>query len=335
MKNILEKLFEHKTLSKEESKNSLIRIASGDGNETQIAAFMTVYLMRTVTPEELAGFREALLELRKPVSLDSENAIDLCGTGGDGKNTFNISTLSSFVVAGAGGKVIKHGNYGVSSVSGSSNVMEHFGYKFTDDNSKLQSSLEKCGVCFLHAPLFHPALKRVAPIRRDLGMKTFFNMLGPLVNPAQPKHRVTGVFSLALARSYQYLVQNTNEKYFILHSLDGYDELSLTGNAKIISNNGDQIISPEHFGCVKVQPVEILGGTTVEDAANVFINVLSNRGTAAQENVVIANSALALQCLSKTPSEGIKNNLQDAISASRESLKSGKALQSFKKLLEN
>ncbi len=329
MKKSLEKLFEHKTLSREEAKNFIIRIASGEGNETQIAAFMTVYLMRTVTPEELSGFREALLELCKPVSLHSENAIDLCGTGGDGKNTFNISTLASFVVAGAGGKVIKHGNYGVSSVSGSSNVLEHFGYKFTDDNSQLETSLEKCGVCFLHAPLFHPALKRVAPLRRDLGMKTFFNMLGPLVNPAQPKHRVTGVFSLALARAYQYLIQPTHEKYFILHSLDGYDELSLTGNAKIIGNDGERIISPEDFGFAKLQPVEILGGTTVQEAANVFMDVLDNKGTVAQENVVIANAALALQCL------GLQMKMEDAVSASRESLQSGKALQSFKKLLQH
>src|SRR5665213_1173065 len=202
MKNILEELFEHKTLSKEESKNSLIRIASGDGNETQIAAFMTVYLMRTVTPEELAGFREALLELCKPVSLDSENAIDLCGTGGDGKNTFNISTLSSFVVAGAGIKVAKHGNYGVSSVSGSSNVMEHLGYKFTNDKSILERQIAEVGICFMHAPLFHPAMKTVAPIRKELGVKTFFNMLGPLVNPSFPKYQLTGVFNLELARLY-------------------------------------------------------------------------------------------------------------------------------------
>jgi anthranilate phosphoribosyltransferase len=329
MKRTLEKLFEHQTLSREEASAILVRIANGEGNETQIAAFMTVYLMRTVTPEELSGFREALLQLCKSVSLQSENAIDLCGTGGDGKNTFNISTLASFVVAGAGGKVIKHGNYGVSSISGSSNVMEHFGYKFTDENSKLEKSLEKCGVCFLHAPLFHPALKRVAPIRRDLGMKTFFNMLGPLVNPAQPKHRVTGVFSLALARSYQYLVQSTSEKYVILHSLDGYDELSLTGNAKIIRNEGEKIISPKHFGFEKLQPVEILGGTTVKEAATIFMDVLSNRGTVAQENVVIANAALALECL------GLYEKMEDAVSASSESLKSGKALQTFKILLED
>ncbi len=328
MKKKLEKLFEHKTFSREEAKETLIRIAAGEGNDAQLAAFMTVYLMRTVTPEELSGFREALLELCKPVSLDAENAIDLCGTGGDGKNTFNISTLASFVVAGAGGKVIKHGNYGVSSVSGSSNVLEHFGYKFTHDNARLENALEKSGVCFLHAPLFHPALKRVASVRRELGMKTFFNMLGPLVNPAQPKHRVTGVFSLALARSYHYLIQPTNEKYVILHSLDGYDELSLTGATKIIRNNGEKIISPDHFGFPKLQPVEILGGTTVEEAANVFMNVLTNCGTQAQENVVVANAALALQCLGK------EEKMEDAIVAAKESLKSGKALQSFKKMVE-
>ena len=328
MKKYLEKLFEHHTLSGTEAADILTRIANGEGNESQIAAFMTVYLMRTVTPEELSGFREALLNLCKPVLLDAENAIDLCGTGGDGKNTFNISTLASFVVAGAGGKVIKHGNYGVSSVSGSSNVMEYFGYKFTGDNAALKNSLEKCNVCFLHAPLFHPALKRVAPIRKDLGMKTFFNMLGPLVNPAQPKHRVTGVFNLALARSYHYLVQSTNEKYIILHSLDGYDELSLTGKTKIISNAGEQIISADDFGFQKLQPVEILGGTTVEEAAKIFMNILDNRGTIAQENVVIANAALALQCL------GLQNKMEDAVAAARESLKSGIALKCFKNIIQ-
>ncbi len=328
MKKVLEQLFEHQTLSRAEAKDILVRIASGEGNEAQFAAFMTVYLMRTVTPEELSGFRSALLELCKSVSLPSSDAIDLCGTGGDGKNTFNISTLSSFVVAGAGGKVIKHGNYGVSSVSGSSNVMEFFGYKFTDDNSKLNTSLENSGVCFLHAPLFHPALKRVGPVRRDLGVKTFFNMLGPLVNPAQPKFRVTGVFSLELARAYQYLIEQTDERYVILHSLDGYDELSLTSDAKIFRNEGEQIISPANFGLRKLLASEILGGSTVEDAATIFREVLHNRGTSAQNQVVIANAALALQCLGKY------EKLEDAVAASKESLDSGKALLAFKKTLE-
>jgi anthranilate phosphoribosyltransferase len=328
MKVILEKLLEHQTLSAGEAKETLVRIAAGEGNDAQLAAFMTVYLMRTVTPEELSGFRSALLELCKPVSLPAENAIDLCGTGGDGKNTFNISTLSSFVVAGAGGKVIKHGNYGVSSVSGSSNVMEYFGYKFTGDSLKLNFSLENAGVCFLHAPLFHPALKRVAPVRRDLGLKTFFNMLGPLVNPAQPEFRLTGVFSLELARTYQYLFQSTGEKYTVLHGLDGYDELSLTGDAKIFSEQGEELFSPQRAGFDKLLPSAILGGSTVEEAAKVFHSVLNNRGTKAQEDVVLANTALALKAMGKY------ETMEEAVPAAEESLRSGKALQAFKKLLE-
>lgn len=327
MKNVLGKLFSHQTLQREEAKDVLTRIAAGEGNDAQVAAFMTVYLMRTVTPGELSGFREALLELCRPVDLPGADAIDLCGTGGDGKHTFNISTLSSFVVAGAGGKVIKHGNYGVSSVSGSSNVLEYFGHRFTADPQQLETALQQCGVCFLHAPLFHPALKRVAPVRRDLGVKTFFNMLGPLVNPAQPKHRVTGVFSLELARMYQYIAQSTEERYVILHSLDGYDELSLTGPAKLFRNSGEQLVTPGQLGFPELQPVEISGGTSVEAAANVFLSVLENKGTPAQENVVAANAALALQCL------GLHEKLEDAVAASRESLRSGKALRSFKKFI--
>ncbi|HEU4716617.1 MAG TPA: anthranilate phosphoribosyltransferase [Bacteroidia bacterium] len=327
MKNILEKLFAHETLTQGEAEQVLVSIAEGKSNDAQLASFMTVYLMRSITPDELRGFRDALLQLCSPVDLPDTQAIDLCGTGGDGKNTFNISTLASFVVAGAGGKVIKHGNYGVSSVSGSSNVLEHFGYRFTTDVKMLEHSLERSGVCFLHAPLFHPALKKVAPVRKQLGMKTFFNMLGPLVNPARPRYRVTGVFSPELARVYNYLAQEENENYLIVHALDGYDEVSLTGTVKIFSRSGERLSDAESFGMKKVQPVEILGGTTVEEAAAVFQDVLSNKGTVAQENVVIANAALALQCL------GLHAEISDAVCAARESLHSGKALRSFSQLL--
>jgi anthranilate phosphoribosyltransferase len=327
MKTVLEKLFAHETLSQAEAKEILVRIAEGEGNETQLAALMTVYLMRSITPEELKGFRSALLELCAKVELPGENAIDLCGTGGDGKNTFNISTLASFIVAGAGGKVIKHGNYGVSSVSGSSNVLEQFGYSFTNDPVKLERSLETAGVCFLHAPLFHPALKRVAPVRKSLGMKTFFNMLGPLVNPAQPKYRVTGVFSLDLARNYYYLAQESGEKFTVLHTLDGYDELSLTGPAKLFTQHGEKLVDPASFGMERLQPLEILGGVTVEASAKIFRDVLENRGTEAQENVVVANAALALQCL------GLQAEIADGVEAARESLRSGKALAAFQKML--
>ncbi|CAN5250897.1 anthranilate phosphoribosyltransferase [soil metagenome] len=329
MKQVLEKLIEHKSLHKQEAENILIRIAEGEGNEAQLAAFMTVYLMRTVTPDELAGFRSALLKVCTKINLPGEYAIDLCGTGGDGKNTFNISTLAAFVVAGAGGKVIKHGNYGVSSVSGSSNVMEYFGFKFSADESKLNQALEKNNVCFLHAPLFHPALKRVAPVRKALGMKTFFNMLGPLVNPAQPKFRVTGVFNLELARVYQYLMQETDEQFVILHSLDGYDELSLTAEAKLFVKNGEKMISPYDFGFERLSQAAINGGSTIETAAKIFTDVLQNKSTAAQKNVVVANAAIALQCLGKY------ENLSEAVSAAEESLLSGNALNVFTKTIES
>lgn len=327
MKTVLEKLVAHKTLSQEEAKAILDQVASGEGNEAQLAALMTVFLMRSITPDELKGFRSALLEHCIKAELPGEDAIDLCGTGGDGKNTFNISTLAGFVVAGAGGKVIKHGNYGVSSVSGSSNVLEQFGYSFTTDAAKLERSLENSGICFLHAPLFHPALKRVAPVRKSLGMKTFFNMLGPLVNPARPKHRLTGVFSLELARTYYYLVQESGEKFTILHSLDGYDELSLTGPAKLFTQKGEQLAEPGDFGMEKLQPVEILGGVTPEESAKIFHDVLHKRGTKAQENVVLANAALALQCLGKFPETA------DAFAAARESLDSGRAALAFKRFI--
>lgn len=329
MKKILEKLFAHETLGQDEARDTLIRIASGEGNETQLTAFMTAYLMRSITPEELNGFRKALLELCTPVKLEAGDTIDLCGTGGDGKNTFNISTLASFIVAGAGGQVVKHGNYGVSSVSGSSNVLEHFGHRFSDDAGKLEKNLSEAGICFLHAPLFHPALKRVAPVRKSLGMKTFFNMLGPLVNPARPDFRMTGVFSLELARIYHYLAQQEKENYLVLHSLDGYDEISLTGPARLFSSAGESTLAPSDLGMPKLSPVEILGGVTVEESARIFMQVLTNRGTKAQEAVVLANASLALHCLGKYAS------LEDAKEAAKESLHGGKAYASFRKLIHS
>jgi anthranilate phosphoribosyltransferase len=329
MKKTIEKLLAHEMLTREEAREVLIRISAGDANEMQMAAFMTVYLMRSISVQELAGFREALLSLCTPVSLQAEEAIDLCGTGGDGKNTFNISTLASFVVAGAGGKVIKHGNYGVSGISGSSNVLEHFGYCFPNTSEAIRKQYEELGIAFIHAPLFHPALRTVAPVRKALGVKTFFNMLGPLVNPAQPGYRLTGVFSLELARTYRYLLQETNEKYIVLHSSDGYDEFSLTSPVHLFSNTKEEVLCPESLGFSSIQPVEIFGGSTVEAAADVFLNILENKGTRAQENTVIANAALALQCL------GLQRSLAETILAAKESLHSGKAKTIFQKLIQN
>jgi anthranilate phosphoribosyltransferase len=327
MRQLLQQLFDHQTLSSEAAHEALLRISDGDGTDAQLAAFMTVFLMRSITPEELAGFRSALMELCLDPGLDTRAAIDLCGTGGDGKNTFNISTLASFVVAGAGGKVIKHGNYGVSSVSGSSNVLEYLGYQFSSDPLHLNASLEQAGMCFLHAPLFHPALKRVGPVRKQLGIKTFFNMLGPLVNPARPQYRITGVFNLELARRYHYICQQTDETYLVLHTLDGYDELSLTAPVKLFQKSGETVLTPAEMGFQTLSQESIFGGETVADAARIFQNVLQNQSTTAQRNVVVANAALALQCL------GLYPQFPDAVAAAEASLDSGKARQALQTLL--
>jgi anthranilate phosphoribosyltransferase len=329
MKAILNHLFEHKTFSREHSKEILTNIAQGKYNTSQMAAFMTAYCMRTITVDELEGFRDAMLELCLPVKLEANDLIDLCGTGGDGKDTFNISTLASFVVAGAGYKVAKHGNYGVSSGCGSSNVMEYLGYQFTNDESKLNSSLDKAGICFLHAPLFHPAMKTVAPIRRELGVKTFFNMLGPMVNPAKPNNQMVGVYNLELARLYAYLYQKSDVNYTIVNALDGYDEVSLTGDFKTFSAEGEKINSIADLGFDKVDANEITGGHTVADSAEIFMQVLNGNGTTAQNNVVLCNAALAIRTIQ--PSKTFADSFYEA----EQSLLSHKALNSFKQLLQN
>src|ERR1700712_999421 len=260
MKKILQLLFEHKALSREQSREVLVNMARGTYNESEIAAFITVYLMRSITIEELRGFRDALLELSVKVDLNGHKVIDIVGTGGDGKNTFNISTLACFIVAGAGQKVAKHGNYGASSVSGASNVMEQLGYKFSSDSTKLKRETEEANICFMHAPLFHPALKTVAPIRKNLGMRTFFNMLGPMVNPASPEYQLVGVYNLEMARIYNYLLQQTGKAFTIIHSLDGYDEISLTSDTKVITKEGEKVMTPEQLGKRSVQAADIYGG---------------------------------------------------------------------------
>jgi anthranilate phosphoribosyltransferase len=326
MKEILNHLFEHKTLSKSEATEILKNIALNKYNNSQIAAFMTVYLMRSITVEELEGFRDAMLELCIGLDLNAYNPIDLCGTGGDGKNTFNISTLASFVVAGAGQAVAKHGNYGVSSACGSSNVLEYFGIKFTSDKDSIEKQLDQANICILHAPLFHPALKNVAPIRRELGVKTFFNMLGPMVNPAFPKNQMVGVFSLELARLYAYLYQQTDKNFSIVHSLDGYDEISLTSDFKVFSRNEDILTQVESLNTEKLSLEQISGGDTIEESAQIFMNVLKNEGTHPQKSVVIANASMALK--TSQPHK----TLTECIGMATESLESGKALQAFETL---
>ena len=327
MKDILSKLFQYGTLSHGEAAEVLNKIATGQYNDTQIAVFLAVFLMRSITIEELSGFREALKELAMPVDLGDYRTIDLCGTGGDGKNTFNISTLAAFVVAGSGAKVAKHGNYGVSSACGSSNVLEHFGYIFSNDQDKLRRELDKAGICFLHAPLFNPAMKNIAPVRKQLGIKTFFNILGPMINPSSPKAQLIGVFSLELARMYNYLYQNLEVDYTIVHSLDGYDEISLTGPFKAVTRHGEEILEPSDLGFPVLRPEEISGGSTVEESARIFYKVLSGDGTDAQESVVIVNSGFALKTLHQEYSQ------TDCQEIARESLKSGKAMKSFKKII--
>ncbi|GEP96391.1 anthranilate phosphoribosyltransferase [Chitinophaga cymbidii] len=327
MKKILNYLFEHKTFSRESAREILTNISKGAYNESELAAFMTVFLMRSITIEELLGFRDALLELCVPVNLDGHAVLDIVGTGGDGKNTFNVSTLSCFIVAGAGGKVAKHGNYGVSSISGASNVMESVGYKFKSDQGQLRHELEEAGICFLHAPLFHPALKNVAGVRRQLGVRTFFNMLGPLVNPAFAQHQLIGVYSLEMARIYNYLFQQTDKQFAIVHSLDGYDEISLTGDTRIITNKGEQDWTPEALGKRKVHAEDIYGGNSTEEAAKIFMKVLKGEGSWAQNSVVMANAAMGLFCLEEYPT------YDECFQAAVESLESGAAYQSFKQLI--
>ena len=327
MKNILIHLFEHKTLSRHEAKDVLVNISKGSYNEHEITSFMTVFLMRSITIEELQGFRDALLELCVKVKFNGGRLMDIVGTGGDEKNTFNISTLSCFVVAGAGQKVAKHGNYGVTSTSGSSNVMELLGYKFKNDNDTLQKEIDEANICFLHAPLFHPALKAVGVIRKNLGVRTFFNMLGPMVNPAQPDYQLVGVYNLEMARIYNYLLQQTGKPFTIIHSLDGYDEISLTGDTKVITANGERIVTPEDLGKRMVQPQDIYGGNTADEAARIFMKIIKGEGTWAQNAVVFANSAMALQC------SGNFATYQDAYEAAVESLESGKAYQCLETLV--
>jgi len=329
MKEILHHLFEHKTLTQEQARQVLVDIAGGSYNQSQIASFLTVFMMRSITVEELAGFREALLALCHRVDLVAYNPIDLCGTGGDGKDTFNISTLASFVVAAAGVPVAKHGNYGVSSACGSSNVLEALGIRFTTDSGLLERSIGEYNICFLHAPLFHPAMKSVGPIRRELGVKTFFNMLGPMVNPAFPKRQLVGVFSLELARMYSYLYQQTDTRYHIIHSLDGYDEISLTSPFKLIADDKEVLLDAPELGLPRLKYTQIQGGKDVEASAKIFVEVLKGQGTTAQTAVVAANAGMALHCARPelAPAE--------AVAVSKEILESGKAYSLFTKMIQD
>ena len=328
MNKILSNLFEHKSLTREEARDIMLNIADGKYNDNQLSAFMTVFLMRSITPEELTGFRDAILQRRVPVDFGDVKAIDIVGTGGDGKNTFNISTAACFVVAGAGRKVVKHGNYGSSSVSGASNVLEQHGVKFTSDQDRLRLSLEESGVSFLHAPFFSPALKSVGPVRRSLRMRTFFNMLGPLVNPTLPKHQLLGVYNLKLMRLYRYIAQNEGINCTIVHSLDGYDEISLTAPFKMANNDTEMILEAKDLGLAGGSQDDLFGGDTVEEAAAVFDDVLSGKASEPKKNCVIANAAFAIKTLEP------ELNLIEAVKTAKESLDSGAALDRFRKFVD-
>lgn len=327
MKKILQYLFEHKTLTGAQAKEVLVNISQGSYNESEISAFITVFLMRSITIAELEGFRDALLELCLKVDLNGHSVMDIVGTGGDGKNTFNISTLACFIVAGTGQKVAKHGNYGATSISGASNVMEKMGYRFKTNNDALKKEIDEANICFLHAPIFHPALKVVGQIRKNLGVRTFFNMLGPMVNPASPAFQLVGVYSLEMARIYNYLLQQTGRAFMIIHGLDGYDEISLTNDTKVITAAGEQIMTAEQLGKRMVNASDIYGGNSVEESAKLFAKILRGEGTWAQNAVVLANAAMALHCT------GRFKKYEDAYAAAVESLESGKASQSLQKLI--
>ena len=329
MKNLLKDLYNHKIMSKEESKAALISLTDGSANSSQISSFLTVFLLRDITSEELDGFREAMIELSLDIDIDGDELIDLCGTGGDGKDTFNISTISSFVVAGSGIKVAKHGNYGVSSSCGSSNIISHLGHEFSNDISSLKYSLDKSNICFLHAPLFHPSLKNISPVRIELGVKTFFNMLGPMVNPIQPKSQLVGVFNSNIFRLYSHIYSKTNKSYCIVHSIDGYDEVSLTGSFKLFSNNQDLMLEPKDLGFNVIDSVKLSGGKNIKESSKIFLDILKNKGTSEQVDAVLANSGLAIYCAKKL------NSIKDGIEIARESLESGKAYNCLKLFIEN
>jgi len=328
-KDLLQYLFERGTLNETEAEHALTQLAKGTFNQSQATAFITVFMMRNITPKELLGFRNAMLALCNSIELSEYETIDLCGTGGDGKNTFNISTTAAFVVATSGLNVAKHGNFGVSSVCGSSNLMEHLGVRFTNEQDELKKALDRSGICFLHAPLFHPAMKKMAPIRQELGMKTFFNMLGPLVNPARPKNQLTGVFHASLFRTYQYLLQQGNTNYGVLYSSDGFDEISLTSSFRISTSQFDYVLEPEDIGFQKYKTNDLSGGDSIAENAAIFLAILKGKGTQAQHQVVAANAGAALFVAGKA--ESLVAGCQIALSI----IESGAAFQTFQNHLKN
>ena len=329
MKDILNRMLNHEELSREEMKEILVGITQSEFPNEQITALLTALQMRGVTVDELLGFRDGILETGVPVPLHCDRYIDVVGTGGDRKNTFNISTTSCFVIAGAGYKVAKHGNYAATSTSGASNVIAHHGIKFTDDIDKLNRSLDECGIVYLHAQLFARAMKFVGPIRKALQFPTIFNLLGPLVNPSQPSCQLLGVANLDQMRLYNNVYQKIGIDYGIVNSIDGYDEISLTGSFKVTTNAYERIFRPEDLGFSIIKPEELVAGATEEEAAKIFDSVLENRCMPGQKQVVLANAAFGIQVL-----EQGKKSIEECIEIARESIDSGSALRTFRKFVE-
>ena len=328
MKTILTRLFNHEELTAEESRQILLNISRGMYPEAQIAALLTVFQMRGITVDELTGFREALMETRVPIDFAPYRPIDIVGTGGDGKNTFNISTCACFIVAGAGYKVAKHGNYGATSVSGASNVIEQHGVRFTNNPDILKRSMEECNIAYLHAQLFNPAIKTVGSVRKALGVRTLFNLLGPLVNPCKPAYQLLGVADLSQMRLYTNVFYKLGIDFAVVNSLDNYDEISLTDEFKVMTRNYERIYRPQALGFSAVRPEELSGGACKEDAARIFDNVLNNRAEAAQTQCVIVNAAFAIQVMEP------EKEIEECIAIARESLESGRALKTLKKFIE-
>lgn len=325
MKNILHKIINRAQLTKDEAYQCMLAIGNAELHDAQTVAVMAGIQMRGLQLDELNGFRQALLELALPMKFDIGDSIDVCGTGGDGKNTFNISTSTAFVLASMGYKVVKHGNYGVSSLCGSSNVLESLGYTFTNDKDALQRQLDNANICFMHAPLFHPALKAVAPLRKALGIATFFNSMGPLVNPAHPTHQLSGTYSLELAKQYQHVLRSDRENFTILHGMDGYDELTFIGATRILGKERDEIIGNSPIA-TNIQLQQISGGETVQESAAILVNVLQGKGTEQQNIVLAGNVALALQTFDP------EKSFETAFAQAYEAILSGNAINHLKKI---
>lgn len=329
IKAIFNRLLNHEELKREETKELLIAITRGKLNDAEIAALLTAIQIRGISVEELLGFRDGILATGVPVPLDCDRYIDVVGTGGDRKNTFNISTTACFVIAGAGYKVAKHGNYAATSVSGASNVIKNHGVNFTADLDKLNRSINECGIVYLHAQLFAKAMKFVGAIRKALPFPTFFNLLGPIINPSKPQCQLLGVANLDQMRLYQQVYQKIGIDYGIVNSIDGYDEISLTGPFKVTTADYERVFKPAELGFDIAKPEEIQAGATEEEAKEIFDNVLANTALPAQKNIVLANAAFGIQVYEKG-----KKTIEECIDIARESIDSGKALNTFKKFVE-